>query len=98
MLVYFQIGPPSSLDLGGEQDMRGSARTSGEGLQDGMQVALAVFLHVTSETAVEVRDRWEPPGAVEVTLFVTSFQTTESHSFFLTWCLSSSRCHMGVCH
>lgn len=36
MLVYFQIDPPSSLDLGGEQDMWGSARTWGEGLRDEM--------------------------------------------------------------
>lgn len=73
--------------------MRGPTRTC----TDGMLVTLAAFLCVTSETAVEACDRWEPSGAVEVTLFVPSFQT-ESHSFFLKWCLSSSRCHVGVCH
>lgn len=41
MLVYFQIDPLSSLDLGGEQNTLGPARSLGEGLGVGRWVALA---------------------------------------------------------
>lgn len=53
MLVYFQIGPPSSLDLGGEQDMWGSTRTVGGGLPDGMLGGPGSFLQVTSKTRLK---------------------------------------------
>lgn len=42
-------------------------------------------------TAMEVPGQLGASGGCEVTLFRSKFPN--SHSFFLQWCLSSSRCH-----